>query len=500
MIGGWNLTPSFRRLRHCRNNGASMFDSSCMLRKSFLLSITILAFASIPACERSADLTGSDADRRSASLSPPTNLLATALSSDAVRLTWEDNSDNEEGFSVERQGIGTAGFTEVAALGANTTSYIDSGLASSTTYKYRVRALRRNGGSEYSEVASVVTKIRFHIVNFPMVKNMRWLYSMRQTKWLTSAGGFAETRYEGDCLLYLSHVDVSAGGTLYRFDMGYRGDFSVDSAFIREDVSGLWTRNGQSWELVASASSPSFPSSMSLLAGTGKHTSVAVVSVSEAIVPAGVFDVLLAERRFRQSGEAQGRDISEYILESFAPGIGLVESRWEFSDASSDHGGTDVSETGTISLKCMENGPIPSIVGETEFADPAQAQDVVMPVIVDGNIHEADPGFVVDIPEVRANRREVRLVQDWYSFVSVATAAMIVGVVCEEARNDLDAYVFKVGEGQQHLTPVASSIEPDGTTVKIVRTLGPGMYLVGVQAHSTPTGRSRYWMSLRWMR
>ncbi|SDS43056.1 S8 family serine peptidase [Opitutus sp. GAS368] len=87
----------------------------------------------------------------------PSNLSATATSSSAINLTWTDNTNNEDGFRVERSTDNTT-FTQVASLAANSTSYSDTGLAASTTYYYRVRAFNSAGNSGYSNTASATTQ------------------------------------------------------------------------------------------------------------------------------------------------------------------------------------------------------------------------------------------------------------------------------------------------------------------------------------------------------
>jgi hypothetical protein len=85
----------------------------------------------------------------------PTNLSASAGSSSAINLTWSDNSSNENGFQVERLVNGT--WTQVAVVGANVTSWQDTGLAAGTSYSYRVRAYNAAGESAYSNTASATT-------------------------------------------------------------------------------------------------------------------------------------------------------------------------------------------------------------------------------------------------------------------------------------------------------------------------------------------------------
>lgn len=86
--------------------------------------------------------------------SAPTSLTATASSSSSALANWRDTATNETQFLVERSTSGGT-YLQVATLGANTTSYGDSGLTSGTTYTYRVRALNNDGYSAYSNLASV---------------------------------------------------------------------------------------------------------------------------------------------------------------------------------------------------------------------------------------------------------------------------------------------------------------------------------------------------------
>ena len=122
-------------------------------------------------------------------LGAPTTLQAQALSQTAVRVTWSDNSSDEEGFYVERKTASTA-FARVATLPANTASYDDSGLAQGTAYTYRVVAYLGASMSGYSNEASVTTQGQPPVVaDFIINHQHARLAKLKQIpdQWITAA-------------------------------------------------------------------------------------------------------------------------------------------------------------------------------------------------------------------------------------------------------------------------------------------------------------------------
>lgn len=86
----------------------------------------------------------------------PTGLVAAAVSGSEIDLSWTTNASNATAYLVERSTDNVI-FTQLASLGANATSFSNSGLPGSSTYYYRVRA--SNGGifSLYSNTGSATT-------------------------------------------------------------------------------------------------------------------------------------------------------------------------------------------------------------------------------------------------------------------------------------------------------------------------------------------------------
>ena len=88
----------------------------------------------------------------------PSALTAAVNPATQINLAWQDNSNNEESFVIERS-IDGVNFAPVTSVGANVTTYSDSGLSNSTTYFYRVLAHNAAGYSGYSNTASATTGI-----------------------------------------------------------------------------------------------------------------------------------------------------------------------------------------------------------------------------------------------------------------------------------------------------------------------------------------------------
>lgn len=87
----------------------------------------------------------------------PSNLVADAVSSSQIDLSWQDNSDNEAGFKIERK-TGSAGtYSQIDTVAADVTSYSDLTVSPNTTYFYRVRAFNSAGNSGYSNEDSATT-------------------------------------------------------------------------------------------------------------------------------------------------------------------------------------------------------------------------------------------------------------------------------------------------------------------------------------------------------
>jgi hypothetical protein len=161
----------------------------------------------------------------------PSSLVATANSSSQITINWTDNSNNETSFVIERSLSSSSGFAQVATVGSNVTSYVNTGLASGTTYYYRVAATNSAGTSFYSNVANATTTT---VVTIPIAPSslvattnsssqitINWTdNSNNETSFviersLSSSSGFAQVATVGSNVTSYVNTALASGTTYY---------------------------------------------------------------------------------------------------------------------------------------------------------------------------------------------------------------------------------------------------------------------------------------------
>ena len=86
----------------------------------------------------------------------PSNLNVTPINDSQVQLTWKDNCDLESGFKIERKSENST-YKQIAEVGANIATYIDTNLSIEQKYTYRVYAFTEVNKSKYSNEKSIQT-------------------------------------------------------------------------------------------------------------------------------------------------------------------------------------------------------------------------------------------------------------------------------------------------------------------------------------------------------
>ena len=87
----------------------------------------------------------------------PVGLIATALATNRIDLSWTDTSDVETGFFIERAPAATGPWILIGTVDEDITALSDRNLQAGSTWYYRVRAYNAAGNTAYTSVASATT-------------------------------------------------------------------------------------------------------------------------------------------------------------------------------------------------------------------------------------------------------------------------------------------------------------------------------------------------------
>lgn len=101
----------------------------------------------------------------------PSNLVGVAISHRKIQLTWQDNSNDEDGFRVACNTHGGSTYYEIGDLPANATSFVYSGLDPLETHSYYIQAYNDIGKAN-SNTVEVTTLSGVTILDHTLGK--RW--------------------------------------------------------------------------------------------------------------------------------------------------------------------------------------------------------------------------------------------------------------------------------------------------------------------------------------
>jgi hypothetical protein len=100
---------------------------------------------------------GGDDDDDGASVPVAPSGLTAALMVGQPHLTWTDNSDDEDGFEIQRMITGTGTFAVVYTETFDIEQFHDTSVQGGTSYTYRVVAVNEAGDSSPSNEDEIAT-------------------------------------------------------------------------------------------------------------------------------------------------------------------------------------------------------------------------------------------------------------------------------------------------------------------------------------------------------
>jgi hypothetical protein len=199
----------------------------------------------------------------------------------STTIVWSDNSDNEQGFQIERA-RGTGSFAPLARVGPNVTRFTDGAVDKGQVYQYRVCAFNAAGRSAFSNVvrhtASDVAE-RLPEVEFQPIRD-QWLAVNQSptTVGLTLSGA---TDTSSDVVVVASssnpdlipHPEVTGSGLTSRLKLhpvrGRSGSATITVAVKHGHTITYRRFSATVSSLRADDSSPSIPAKRTKPPGSG---------------------------------------------------------------------------------------------------------------------------------------------------------------------------------------------------------------------------------------
>ena len=177
---------------------------------SFASSVLLLLFIG---CDRSHPLEPLDA-AVVGGVKAPSGTSALPTSSSTILVTWTDNTQNEDGFRVERSATTAGPWVLAGTTGANVTSWSDGQRAPEQQMCYRVVALRRNNASNPSN--SDCTTPPAAPTGLAATRVDEQTVQLAWTDKSAAEDGYEVQRATSEVGLYIAVADLAADATSYR--------------------------------------------------------------------------------------------------------------------------------------------------------------------------------------------------------------------------------------------------------------------------------------------
>ncbi|HSC52073.1 MAG TPA: autotransporter-associated beta strand repeat-containing protein [Phnomibacter sp.] len=173
----------------------------------------------------------------------PSNLQLTAGATPApgatifVTLDWQDNSDNEQYFVIERSTDGT-NFTDIAHAAANAVTFTDNvGLLENTLYYYRIKAHGDIKESVYTAIASTTTPM---LASKPLQAATPSPAHTAQNVILNNGKAMLQWTGSGNTVNYELYFGTTSGSLTKLSDIAYSSTPSFETAALNPNTTYYW--------------------------------------------------------------------------------------------------------------------------------------------------------------------------------------------------------------------------------------------------------------------
>ncbi len=161
----------------------------------------------------------------------PSTLVATALSSSRIQLTWADNANNETQFEIHRSVNDANNFKLFTTVGANATAqgtFTDTALFANVQYFYKVLAKNEGGSSVFSNTAGTATLNNVPVITQLANRSVRYGTQLVLNLTATDADGENLTITSANVPAAFGSFSTSAGTATLTFNptMAHEGVYN----------------------------------------------------------------------------------------------------------------------------------------------------------------------------------------------------------------------------------------------------------------------------------
>jgi hypothetical protein len=150
--------------------------------------------------------------------SPPSGLRANNSVRDSVMLQWDDNSNNEVGFLIEKSESDSNHFVILYTSQSNQVKFTDRNIKSNSAF-YRIKSFNNNGYSSYSKILKIIFNVLIELPNAPLNLSLfSFGFDNVSLKWEDNSDnetGFEILRRGPDDMNIVNFFKVDANGTSY---------------------------------------------------------------------------------------------------------------------------------------------------------------------------------------------------------------------------------------------------------------------------------------------
>ncbi|MDP8209466.1 MAG: hypothetical protein RAO94_13050 [Candidatus Stygibacter australis] len=173
-----------------------------------------------------------------ATLLPPSGLSSTIPDLNKIRLTWQDNSDGEDGFIIDKMTGEQDWETDYTIVDSNITTYVDDNILPCGVLKYRIKAFKDQNSSGYSNIDTLFVNLEF-IGSYATPGSALQVFLPVENYYIPEWTAFVSDGYQGLAVLDCSNPSSPSPITTYQDLWGDR----TLSSFVSENFLYVATQS-----------------------------------------------------------------------------------------------------------------------------------------------------------------------------------------------------------------------------------------------------------------